>query len=82
MDSWRALLQSRQVLRLYKEANGSGLSRSSLDEAVALQGLDHFVNRGRRNLEVALQVQLSGSLAVDLGIVIDVGQILTLFCGE
>jgi len=70
------------VLRLYKEANGSGLPRSSFDEAVALQGLDHFVDGGRRNLEVALQVQLSGSLAVDLGIVIDVGQILTLFCGE
>ena len=73
MDSLRALLQSRQVLRLYKEANGSALARSSFDEAVALQGLDHVVNRGRRNLEVALQVQFRGSLAVDLGVVVDEG---------
>jgi hypothetical protein len=63
---------------LYKEASGSGLPRGSFDEAVALQGLDHIVNRGRGNPEIALQVRLR-SLAVDLGVVVDVGQILTLF---
>ncbi len=78
----RVLLESRQVLRLYKEANGSGLPRGSFDEAVALQGLDHIVDRGRGNLEVALQVRLRGNLAVDLGVGVDEGQILTLFCGE
>ena len=41
------LLQPRQALRLYKEANGSGLPMGSFDEAVALQGLDHVVDRGR-----------------------------------
>src|SRR5207253_424055 len=76
------LLQARQVLRLYKEANGSGLPRGSFDKAVALQGLDHIVNRGRRNLEVALQVRLRWRAAVDLGVVVDECQILTLFCGE
>jgi hypothetical protein len=65
----RILLQSRQVFRLYKEANGSGLPRGSFDETFELQGLDHIVNRGRRNLEVALRfkhVQLLGtSVATD-----------------
>ena len=57
----RVLLESRHVLRLYKEANGSGLSRGSFDEAAALQGLDHIVNRWRGNLEVALHVRLAGA---------------------
>ena len=78
----RVLLQSRQVLRLYKEANGSGLPRGSFDEAVALQCLDHIVNRRRRNLKVALQVRLCWSLAVDLSVVVNEGQILSLFYGE
>ena len=70
------------MLWSYKEANGSGLPRGSFDEAVALQGLDHIVNRGRGNLEVTLQVRLRRRLAVDLGVVVDEGQILTLFCCE
>src|SRR5215472_5910508 len=76
------LLQSRQVLRLYKEANRSRLPGSSLDKAVALQGLDHIVNRGRGNPEVALQIRLCGSLAVDLGVVVEECQILTLLGRE
>ncbi len=54
----RMLFQSRQALGLDEEANGAALPRSFFDEAVALQGLDHLVNRGRGDLEVALQVQL------------------------
>jgi hypothetical protein len=67
---------------VYKKSNGSRLPGDFFDEAVALQGLDHIVNRGRGNLEVVLQVRLRGSLAVDLGVVVNEGQILTLFCGE
>jgi len=73
-----ALFQSRQVLWLYKETNGSGLPGGFFDEAVALQGLDHFVDRGWGNMEVALQVRLCRSLAVDLGVAVDEAQILTL----
>jgi hypothetical protein len=50
------------VLGFYKEANRSGQPRGSFDEAIALQCLDHIVNRGRGNAEVALQVRLCGSL--------------------
>jgi hypothetical protein len=67
----RALLKSRQVLQWYKEANGSGLPWRFFDAAVTLQGLDHFVNRGRGNLEITLQVRLRGSFPVDLGVVVD-----------
>ena len=76
------LFQSRQDLRLQKKANGTGLTRGSFDEAVALQGLDHIVNRRRRNSEVAFEVRLRRIPAVDLGVVVDEGQILTLFCSE
>ena len=70
------------MLGLRKKANGSALPGSFFDEAVALQGLDRLVNRGRGNPEVALQVGLRGRLAVDLCVVIDEGKILALFRGE
>src|SRR5438105_9186049 len=60
----------------------AGLPRFSFDEPVALQGLDHIVDRRRGNLEVVLQVRLRWRAAVDLGVVVDECQILTLFCGE
>jgi hypothetical protein len=62
------------VLRLDKQANGSGLAGGFFDESVALQGLDHIVGGGRGNMEAALQVQLRGSPAVDLRVVVDEGQ--------
>src|SRR5262249_30599764 len=65
-----------------KEANGAGLPRRFLDEPVALQGLDHIVNRRSRNPEVILQVGLRGRAAVNLGVVVNECQILTLFCGK
>jgi hypothetical protein len=40
------------------------------------------MNRGRRYLKVALQVRLRGRLPVDLRVVVDGGQVLTLLCGE
>ena len=69
------------MLWLYKETNGSGLPGGFFDEAVALQGLDHFVDRGWGNLEVALQIRLCRSLAVDFGVAVDEGQVLTLLGG-
>lgn len=39
------------------------------------------MNRGRCRLEIALDVSFCRCLAVDLGVVIDKGQILTLFLG-
>ena len=50
----RTSFQSRQVIRLHKETNRAGLPRGPFDEAVALQGLNHIVNRRRGNPEVAL----------------------------
>jgi hypothetical protein len=76
------LFQLGQVLRVYTKANGSSPPRGSFDEAVALQSLNHIVNRGWGNPEVAFQIRFRGSLAVDLGVVVDKGQILALFGGE
>jgi len=76
------LLQSRQVLWPHQEADGSRLPWFSFDEAVALQGFNHVVNGRRGNQEVALQIGLSRSLAVDLSVVVDEGEVLALFGGE
>src|SRR5215472_16466698 len=76
------LFQSRKVLRVYTKPNGSSPPRGSFDEAVALQSLNHIVNCGRGNPEVAFQIRFRGSLATDLSVVVDEGQILTLFGGE
>ena len=51
-------------------------------EAVALKGFNHVVNRRRGNSEVALQIGLSRSLAVDLTVVVDEGKVLALFGRE
>jgi len=45
-------------------------------------GVNFRRNRRSGNLEVALQVRLRWRAAVDLGVVVDECQILTLFCGE
>ena len=58
------------MLRPHQEADGSRLPRCSFDDDVALQGLNHVVNRRRGNPEVALQIRLSRSLAVDLRVVV------------
>jgi len=76
------LLQGRQVFELDKEPDRAGLTRGSFDEAVTLQGLDHAVNRGCRSAEVAFEVGLRGGAAVDLNVVVNIGQILTLLLGE
>src|SRR5215472_6480378 len=72
------LFQSREVLRVYTKPNGSSPPRGSFDEAVSLQSFNHIVNRGRGDLEVAFQIRFRGSLAADLGVVVDKRQILTL----
>lgn len=41
------LSQRRQVFGLYQEPDGSRLSRSPLNEPLALQGLDHLMDRRR-----------------------------------
>src|SRR5439155_11028044 len=68
--------------RPHKEPNGSRLPRSSFDEAVSLQGLDHLVNRGRRNLEIFLQIRFRRSLAMNLGVMINKRQVLPLLRRE
>jgi hypothetical protein len=82
LASARVLLQSRQILRRDKETNGARLPRLSFDEPIAFQGLDHIVDRRRGDPEIVLQVRLRWRAAVDLGVVVDECQILTLFCGE
>src|SRR5215472_8598205 len=76
------LPQRRQMLRQHQQPNAAPLARRPLDQAIKLQSLDHLVNRGRGNLEIPLQIGLRGCLAVNLRIVIDEHQILTLFRRE
>jgi hypothetical protein len=70
------------MLRLDQETNRTDDAGYLFDKPVPFERLDHFMNRRWRNPEVALQVQLRGRLAVNLGVVTDVPQILALFPGE
>ena len=52
------------------------------NEAVAFEGKDHLVNRGRADFEVALHVDLGGWAPEHVRVGVDEGQILALLFGE
>ena len=52
------------------------------DEAVALEGEQHLVDRGRRDAEMALQIGFGRRSAEHLGISVDEGEVLPLLRGE
>lgn len=78
----RVSSQWRKVFRLNQEPDGPGLSWGSFDKALALQGLDHVVNCRRRNAKIAFEIRLGGGAVVDLVVVVNVSEILTLLRGE
>ena len=58
------------MLRLDEQPYGSSLPRCALDQAIAFEGLDHLVDRGRGYLEVALEIRFRRRHAMDLRVLI------------
>ena len=67
---------------LNQQAHRAGLAGRFLNQTVALKRLNHLVNRWCRNAEVALKIGFRRGLVVDLRIVINESQVLTLFGRE
>lgn len=76
----RRLFQIGQILTLQQELYRSGLPWNARDKTQALQSHDHLVDRGWGGLEVALKIGFGWWLPIQLGVVVDEGEILTLFC--
>ncbi len=65
-----------------KDTDGAGCPRSSLEVPPSLKRKHHLVNRWRRDLEVPLDVRLSGWAPIDLVVVVDKRQVLALAGGK
>ena len=74
--------EQRQVGNWNQDAERSCLTGRALQMAIRLQRENHLMNRGRRNLEVPLDVRFCGCAAIDLFVVVDESQVLALACGE
>src|ERR1017187_10762148 len=61
--------------------DGPRLSGRSLEEAAGLERQDHLVYGRRGDAKVPLHFGLRGCAAVNLAVVIDESQVLTLFVG-
>jgi len=57
----------------------SGLPGRSRDEPARFKCQDHLMNRWRRDSKVLLHFGLRGRATVDFAVVMDEGQVLTLF---
>src|SRR5437879_41968 len=75
-------LEHGEVLWWDEDFDASGGSGRATDEGQTLEGEDHLVNRGRRDLEVSLQLGLGGWIPMDAAIGVDEGQVLALGGGE
>ena len=67
---------------LTKGALWSELSRHLLNQPIPVESQKHLVSRWSSDLEILLKVCFSGSLPIDLRIVVDEGHILTLLFTE
>jgi hypothetical protein len=76
------LLEIRKILACKQKPDGSASSRNPLNEAVGLQGDDHLMHRRWTHPKVPLHVDLGGRLAVDLAVIVNEREILTLFVRE
>ena len=71
-------VQIRQLVAPQPELDRPARARGARDEPALLQGDDHVVDRGRRDLEVSLHVGLGGRDTMDLRVIVDEGQVLAL----
>ena len=76
------LFEQRQVDYWDKDVERSCLTSRALKMAASLQRENHLMNRGRRNVEVRLDVRFRGRATVDLLVVVDESQVLALARGE
>ena len=76
------LLKIRKIPACKQKPDGSSLPGSTLNETVGFKSKDHLVHGGRAHAKVSLHIGLGGRLAVDLAVVVNEGEILTLFVGE
>ena len=65
-----------------EELDAAGDTWLTTDEAGALKGDDHLVDRGWADAEVALHVGLGGRPSEHARIGVDEGQVVTLLLGE
>jgi len=71
-------LQIRELLAWDQEAYGTGLPWRSGDQTALLEVQYHLVNRWGRDPEISLHVRLGRRPAVELDVVVDDGEILSL----
>ena len=71
-----------QVLWRHEHLNGARHPWLTPDEPPTLECEHHLVHGGWADLEVALHVGLGRRAAVDSGVGVDEGQVLTLLVGE
>lgn len=76
------LLQIRKILACNQKPDGSSLPGSPLDKTVGFQGDDHLVHGRWAHPKVSLHVGLGGRPAVDLAVVVNEDEILSLFVRE
>ena len=72
------LLEVWQILTSKHQSNRSSLTRRSLNQPFCVQRQNHLVNCGRRDFEICLHVSFCGRTSVNLSVVVDEGEILTL----
>ncbi len=78
----RCSVQIRKLIRRHQDANGAGLPGDPGNQPPFFQGQHHLVDAGRRHPEEPLHVSLAGRLPVNLGVVVDEGQVLSLLVSE
>jgi len=75
------LKQIRYLLTRNQQTDGSSLPRCSLDKPVSFERQDHLVHGRRRDSKVLLHFGLRRWAPVDLAVVVDKRQVLTLLVG-
>jgi hypothetical protein len=82
LTGWERSAQDRQGFWWQQERDAACGAGSTANEAETFQSEDHGMDRGSGDLEVVLEVALRGRPAIDLGVGVQEGQILTLRGGK
>jgi tRNA-splicing ligase RtcB len=74
--------QFRKNIRRNQNANAARLARGARDEPPSFKSEDHLMNGRRRDIEVTLHISLGRRTLMNLGVVMDEGEVLTLLARE
>jgi len=77
----RLSLQIRQILTLDEQPDRPAHSGSPFDQAFGFPSEDHLMHGRRGNAKITFHICLCWSSSVDLGVVVDKREVLTLFIG-